>query len=248
MKKIIQTFLFLFSITTFACSCKEPNITEKYIESDLVAKVKIIKNYKNVDSREIYKADIIINELYKGQSLKSIYISGRSDGNMGSSCSLFIPENTELIIYASKDKEGKYIIGMCSGLFYLNKGEIKKQNRELEILNILKTKNISYTNRINNADQETLYKILKQFKDIELNKEYGIYEVIFNSDLKTTNIQQISGFGNTIDTELIQILANIKWTSLYNGINSNGSQNNKLLIGIYYYKSEKGYSSFLSSY
>jgi hypothetical protein len=35
------------------------------------------------------KADILISELLKGKVLKSIYVAGRSDGNMGSSYVLY---------------------------------------------------------------------------------------------------------------------------------------------------------------
>ena len=151
MKKIIQIILLLFSGAVFACICDPPKVTEKYIESDFVAKAKIIKNYKNVSSEELYKADILISELFKGESLKSIYVAGRSDGNMGSSCSIFIPENTELIIYARKDKDGKYRIGMCSGLLYINKSNPKIQKRELEILKMLKIMSmyLLYSQRVN---------------------------------------------------------------------------------------------------
>ncbi|WP_281233754.1 hypothetical protein [Flavobacterium gelatinilyticum] len=148
MKKISQIVLLLFSFPLFACICDDSAITEKYIESDFVAKIKIVKNYKNENSEELYKTEFIINELFKGENLKAIYVAGRSDGSMGSSCSIFIPENTQLIVYARKNKDGKYVIGMCSGLLYLGKTNLKKQKRELDILKTFKSNKIFFTDKI----------------------------------------------------------------------------------------------------
>ena len=248
MKKILQITIFLFSIGVFACTCDDPKITEKFIESDFVAKAKIIKNYKNESSRELYKADIIISELYKGEKLKSIYVAGRSDGGIGSSCAIFIPENTELIVYAQKNKDGKYSVGMCSGLLYLNKRNLKRQKRELEILKMFKSKNINFTDKINYREKATLHKKLEQFKGIELYKSYGIYEITFAQDLTIKNVTEISGFKNSIDEKLIEIIKTTEWTSFDKGVKDKVPENSKLLIGIYFYSKEKENPSFLSQY
>lgn len=248
MKKILLIITFLFSITNYACTCNDQSITEKYIQSEFVAKVKIIKNYKNLDSKEVYKADIIINELYKGERLKSIYINGRSDGNIGSSCSIFIPENTELIIYSQKNNNGKYTIGMCSGLLYLKKNSLQKQVRELDILQMFKSKGIKFTNKINYREKGTLSKKLQEFKGIKLDKNYGIYEITFDSNLKIKNVTEISGFENPIDTKLIDIISTSEWDSYNGNLKNSIPENSKLLIGIYFYKSEKKGPSFLSEF
>ena len=133
MRKILQIIIFFYSAGVLACTCDDPMITEKFIGSDFVAKAKIVRNYKNESSKELYRADIVISELFKGEKQTSIYVAGRSDGNMGSSCAIFIPENTELIIYARKNEDGKYSVGICSGLLYLNNRNFKRQKRELDI-------------------------------------------------------------------------------------------------------------------
>ena len=248
MKKILQITFFLFSIGVFACTCDDPKATEKFIESDFVAKARIIKNYKNESSRELYKSDIIISELYKGEELKSIYVAGRSDGGIGNSCAIFIPENTELIIYARKNKDGIYSVGMCSGLLYLNKRNLKRQRRELEILKMFKSKNISFTDKINYTEKATLHKKLRQFKGIELDKSYAIYEITFSQDLTIKNVTEISGFKNSIDEKLIEIIKTTEWTSFDKGVKDKVPENSKLLIGIYFYPNEKGNQSFLSQY
>ncbi|MDY0989424.1 hypothetical protein SOM12_18480 [Flavobacterium sp. CFBP9031] len=253
MKKISQIVLLLFSCSVLACVCNENKITEKYIESDFVAKIKIKKNYKNENSEELYKTDFIINELFKGEKIKALYVAGRSDQNAGSSCSLFIPVNTELIVYARKNKDGKYIIGMCSGLLYLDKTNLKKQKRELEILKTFKSKKITFTEKINYreknySESKNIGTDLEQFRGIEPNKEYGIYEITFDANLRIKNVSDISGFGNQIDQKLIEIIKKSKWSSNDNGIKDKIPDNSKLLIGIYFYGKEKNNMSFLSTY
>jgi len=248
MKKILYILIFLFSIGIFACDCGEPSITEKYIQSDFVANVTILKIYPNQKGKQVYRADIKINELFKGEILKSIYVYGRSDNRIGTSCDIFIPENTTLIAYARKNNDGNFEIGMCSGLLYLNKTNQKRQERELEILKTFKSKNINFTDKISYREKGKLHKNLEQFKGVEINKTYGIYEIVFESDLTIKIVTEISGFGNPTDQKLIEIIEKTEWSSFNNGINDKVPENSKLLIGIYYYPKEKGNPSFLSQY
>ncbi|RPD99135.1 hypothetical protein EGM88_03860 [Aureibaculum marinum] len=248
MKNILLITIFLFSIGVFACDCDQPKITEKFIESEFVANVTILKIYPNKKNEQGYKADIKINELFKGERLKSIYIYGRSDNGIGSSCDIYIPTNTKLVAYARKNKDGNYGIGMCSGLLYLNKRNFKRQQRELDILKMFKSKNIDFTDKINYIEKSNLHKDLEQFKGIELEKSYGIYEITFESDLTISNVVEVSGFGNSVDQKLIEIIKKSEWSSFDKGIKDKVPDNSKLLIGIYFYPKEKGNPSFLSQY
>lgn len=248
MKNILQITIFLFSIGVFACDCDEPKITEKFIESEFVANVTILKIYPNQKNEQGYKADIKINELYKGEQLKSIYIYGKSDNGIGSSCDIYIPTNTKLVAYARKNKEGNFGIGMCSGLLYLNKTNQSRQKRELDILRTFKENKINWTDKISYREKSKLHENLEQFKGIELDKNLGIYEIIFASDLTIKSVTEISGFENPIDQKLSEIIKLTEWTSNDNGINDKVPDNSKLIVGIYYYSEEKGDTSFLSQY
>src|SRR5690606_10727639 len=173
--------------------------------------------------------------LFKGEKQTSIYVAGRSDGNMGSSCAIFIPENTELIIYAQKNEDGKYSVGMCSGLLYLKNQNLKRQKRELDILKMFKSKNINFADKISYREKAKLHKELEQFQGIELEKSYGIYEITFASDLTIKYVVEISGFENPVDQQLIDIIEKTEWTSFDKGIKDKVPEDSKLLIGIYYY-------------
>ena len=102
---MIGVVLLLAAEDVLACDCSHRNLTDKYMQSDFVATIKITRVYQNAGEEEIYKADIQITELFKGDSPTSVYVYGRSDGTLGSSCAIYIPENTELVAYARKDAQ-----------------------------------------------------------------------------------------------------------------------------------------------
>ncbi|KQW99305.1 hypothetical protein [Flavobacterium sp. Root420] len=249
MKKNLLSFLIFFlTFSSFACVCASQNITEKYIESDFVANITIIKIYPNDKNSYRYKADIKINELFKGVKLKSIYVNGRSDGGMGTSCDIFIPVNTKLIAYAHKNQEGFYEVGMCSGLFYLNKKGVKP-NPELDILKTFKLERINFTDKTKYREISNSSLELEKYKGIQLKKSYGIYEITFASNLEIKEVKEISGFDNPIDEELVAILKNTKWSSNSQlQVKNQVVDNTKFVIGFYYYKAEKGNKSFISSF
>ena len=260
MRNILQILIFLFSTKVFACDCDSPTITEKYIQSDFVANITITKIYPNKKGEYVYKADIKINELYKGEKLKSIYVAGVSDGGFGTSCSIFIPENTKLIAYSQKGADGNFSLGMCSGLMYLDYSnmyrkktrkttkELEKQQRELNILSVFKKNNIDFTDKIIYQEETTLSEKLEQFKGIDLEKKFGIYQITFSSDLSIKKVETINGFNDDLDDILKGIIKTSKWNSFDEGIQNKVPENSKLLIGIYYYNSDKDYPSFISQF
>ncbi len=251
MKNYLSLLFFLLTTAvSFACTCDPPPITDKYMHSDFVAKIRIVKNYKSEGEEELYKSDILIEELYKGQLLKSIYVEGRNTDNdldIGSSCAIFIEEGTELIAYGTKDDKGRITIGMCSGLLYLTGEYPKDEVRELAILRVLKKNKIDYTNDISIFSRDIALG-LKKYLGIELRNNFAIYEITFSSNLKVKNVREISKFNNKVDTKLIELIKNSQWQTQYNTELSDISENCKVLFGIYYYPEEKGNKSFLSQF
>lgn len=248
MKNLFVVWFCLLSLSSFACVCGIQTFTEKYIKSDFVAIVTITKIYPNEKNSNFYRADIKINELYKGENLKSIYVYGRSNRyEIGTSCDIFIPINTKFVAYADKSDFGFYSVGMCSGLLYLNKNRIKYQENELALLNTFKSKKINFTDKKNYHEISNSSLELEKYKGIQLAKSFGIYEITFTSDLAIEKVEKISGFDNPVDDELIEILSRTKW-SIRNSlaVNSQVQDNKKFLIGLYYYQAEKDDKSFIS--
>jgi hypothetical protein len=178
-----------------------------------VAKARIVKVYKNESEEEIYKADILIRDLYKGPTIKSIYVEGRSDGKIGSSCAIFIPENIELIIYA-RNNNGHFTMGSCSGMVYLNqdKRTLRAETREIEMLNILKARRVDYPNDIvYSPETGSFTNQLSAFHGINLNKAFALYELSFAADVKLKSVNVISGFEEKTDSSLIEIMKKLPW-------------------------------------
>jgi hypothetical protein len=250
MKYFVIIFIFLFSLESYSCSCGSRTVSNKFAQSEFVAKGKIIKNYKNKGKEKVYKSDIIIYDLYKGPKLKSIYVYGNNGSSIMTSCDIFISEDTELIFYAYKSTQGKYTVGMCSGLVYLNHNkksqQIISQNRELNILNSFKTfenKNFNETSFYS----KDLHDNLRKIDDIKLKKSFGIFEIIFDGKLNVLKIQSISNFGNKyIDKKVINILESSSWE--FSRKHKEGYQKNqyRYIIDIYYYPKEGENKSFLS--
>jgi hypothetical protein len=248
MKNLFAVVVCFLSMSSFACVCGTRTMTEKYIESDFVAIVTITKIYPNERNSNFYRADIKIDELYKGEKLKSIYVYGRSNRyEIGTSCDIYIPVNTKFVAYADKNDLGFYNVGMCSGLLYLNKTRIKFQENELAILKTLKSKTINFTDKTNYREISNSSLELQKYKGVKLEKRYAIFEIIFETDLVIKKVEIISGFGNPVDNELVEILSRTKW-SIRNrlGVKSEAQEESKFLIALYYYEAEKGDKSFIS--
>lgn len=241
---MMNYLLFFISLFTFfpavACICDPPQITDKYIWADVVAKVKILKNYPNESEKELYKANIQVIELYKGEAPEFLFVSGRSDGKGGSSCSIFIPEEAELIVYASKDKEGKHHIGLCSGLLFSEQFK-KNQSLEIKILESLRRIKYDYQSSIIYRKRSTiLERFIKEISHESLENNFALYEINFSKDVEIKNITVIFGFENEIDELVMAQIFKTKWRS-FNGEKINRiPEDSKKLIGIYKYKDENG--------
>jgi len=253
MKKILHILIFLFSVGIFACQCDPTKIAENYIQSDFVANVTITKIYPNKENEQGYRADIKITKLFKGEPLKFIYVYGQSDNSTESSCDIYIPTDTKLIVYAEKNKDGNYGVGYCSGLLYLTENNLKKQQLELKILETFVEKKINFTSKIKYSEKgdfskPNIIRELQNFKGIKLENDFGFYEITFSSDLTIKSIVTISGFDDITDQKLINIFKETSWESYDNGVKDKVPENSKFIIGIHYYRSKKINSNFLSKF
>ncbi|AZJ31751.1 hypothetical protein SAMN05444344_2499 [Tenacibaculum mesophilum] len=247
MRRFLFLGILLYSSYLYPCDCGIETIVNKFAHSSFVAKGKIIKNYKNLKGENVYKADIKIDKLYKGEKIESIFVYGRSDEKMGTSCDIFIPEETELIFYAHKDKSGRLIIGMCSGLLYLNKEssrEKEKEIRELKILKSLSKLNDRDINKVKLYSSE-IGDLLDDLKGYDSKKKYGIYKLIFSKKLRLKRIKVVDGFTDkNVDKKIKRILKNVKWEPLRYRDSIKLKNNYIYFLDIYHYSREKNNKSF----
>lgn len=233
----------------YACDCSEPKFMDKYVQSDFVARITITETLPNQGSAQYYKSNILIHELFKGAPVKSIAILGSSDGKRRSSCDIFFKKGTEMLVYARKGDEGRYIFDSCSGYVVLTTSRRDHEKRELEVLELLKQKGIFPTSRTQyGAD---LGERLKAFRGETLTRRFAIFEVTFAGDLTVDSVTTVTGFDPALDEKLIEILKQSRWVSDRSGTDVNGHKvppGSKLLFAFYYYPPEGAGQSFISEY
>lgn len=250
MKYFLLLIGFFISLTGNACVCMSPDFMEKYIQSDFVARITITKNFPNKGSEFYYNSNIVIHELYKGRNVSSISVEGSSDGKRRTSCDLFFEKGTEILVYAKKNEKGSYIFDSCSGYVVLNGPRKDIAKRELEILNFLKAKGITNTDKTRYGVHIGEEK-LKAFQSESPPKDFAIFEISFSNDMKVDTITTVTGFYPELDDKLIKILKESRWVrNSYHTetTDSQGQRKNKLLFAFYYYPPEGKHRGFISEY
>lgn len=254
-KHIFLILIFLFSsFNFFACSCSPNSLDASYLNSDFVAKIKILKKYKNTENNDFYKVDIKILDLYKGNHISSIYIYGDSEQPQDSACWIYTDVDDELIVYANKDDQVK--IGACSRILILDNGKTYKFERvysdegrfvsEIKVLSALKKYNIEYVNNGKlNFDINCFLRLVNIDlinNDLPITKnDLAIYEFTLNSDNGIKKVKTLQGFNKKIDRRIKKIIKQQKWGNDF--FKSNGfSKGTKSFITIYYEKSHNGVS------
>jgi len=247
MKKLILLPLILFLNSALACECMIQNFTDHYQNSDFVGIGKVIKVYPNETDEEIYKADILLIDLIKGQEISSIYVYGRSDGKMGSSCSIYTPVDEEYIFFGRKNEIGQIVFGACSGTRDL---KYVKENSTyiLKALEILKNEKDEYSGHPFILNWSSLDDTFEKFKGIPMTEKFALYEVGFYEDLKVKKVKILKGFGPKIDKTITEGLEKSIWKNLYSDNEFIVPKGTKKLIGVFYYGDDGQYPSFLSEF
>lgn len=250
MKKYLLLVFLVTSLKGLACSCGFLTLSEKYIEADFVARIKLLKNYPNQGEKEIYKSDIEILELFKGKLTTSLWMEGSSDGIKRSTCDLLFKENTEIIVYAEKRKDGDYMLYQCSDPV-TNEGYNRKFFiKELSVLRFLKDQNITYTHKSRYGTNT--HDLLEKYKGVSFDKTFAIYEIIFTEKSQVDSVRSVIGFSESFDKQFIESLKKARWGNGYDpdgvGLKGRSFPNNTTFIVLYYYPPEKEDESFISVY
>lgn len=249
----IRLLLFISLLTTlqgFACMCIPTTLNSKYIGADFVARIKIIKNHPNKGEEEIYKSDIEVLELFKGKPTTSLLMQGSSDGKKRSTCDLLFKENSEVLVYAGKNKKRVYQLYQCSDPVTKEGYELKIFERELAALRVLKEQSINYTH--NSHYGTDIDQLLGNYRGIVLDKSFAIYEITFTENTQVDSIRIISGFSDSFDKPFIESLKKARWVRGNESDNVHLTQknypHNTIFIVLFYYESDKEYPSFIGEY
>ncbi len=227
MKYKIVLILFFVFYKNYSCSCSQLSLIDKVKAHDYIAKIKITesKTVENfIDSFNPYLVKIETVKQYFGAKVNEIHLESMSD----SSCGMYLPKDTEWIIYGYKNKKnGKIYTSLCSGNFQINKtiDSIKYQNyfndypkQQKRIINILEELNIKKIKKLNlkvsykYPKDDGLHKALLNMNNLDSKKTFGCYKLIHNEKGEVIDIEVINSFGRKIDEIFIQNLIGSKWT------------------------------------
>ncbi len=253
MKKIIQLFAFIFSVSVFACECGDwGKQFDSYSSSELVADVTITKVYpilKGEYSDKYFKIDLKYNEIYKGAPIKTMYVYGALHINnkfYGSwtSCSMGAKVGERLIIFESKDKEGNYVLHYCDHKIYSNHKKFAESESLLKFIKEKQIKtNVKYHYVNFGFDKNTGKDKFELIKGLNATNKFAAFEITLTADGTFKNVEPIQNFGSGKDDLILEIIRKAK---IYVNPNSNISNGEKFTLFMFYYPQDKNNLSFIS--
>lgn len=253
MKKLIIFFAVIFYSSILACSCSNYGKPfDVYSSSELVADVTITKVYpilKGKFSDQYFKIDLKYNTLYKGTSVKTMYVYGNLIINnkiYGSwtSCSMGVKVGQRMIVFMKKDKEGLFVLHYCDHKIYNNH---KKFYESKSLLNVIKEKKLNTNNKnyyINfGFDKNTQKDNFETVKGLKVKNKFAAFEITLNTDGSFKMVNQIQKFESEKDDVIFEIIkkGKINITPV-----SNISDGEKFTVFMFYYPQEKNNLSFIS--
>jgi len=235
-------------INGYACLCITQKIEQNYKSSSFVAKIKILNTYKPVDSNKYFKADILIEDSYKGEMISSIYFYGVNEKGWDSACYFHVEKEENLVVFAARNSEGNYVLEACSRILYLDRANNNESyDQELEILKVLKSKKVNFNNDIK-FTSESFGRDFRKYYGINLKKDFAIYELTFDEKLKVKCVKKVESFNGKIDRKIIKLFKSKKWSSTVDYVKDKIPKNSKHLVVVYYKVNSKDGKGYLTLY
>ncbi len=230
-----------------ACGCSFSNPSDRFVSADFVGRIRIVKVYPNEADNKPYKADVEIIEHFKGDKIKSIYIAGRSDGSLGSSCDVFYPEGSDLLVFARNDSGGRISFGMCSFPIVFE-NNLEQNLRDLEIVRVLSKYDSTLTAKYEPIISSSFSEFLESKKGIKLKEQYALFEVVLDDQVSPSEVNLIKGFEDEIDSEIINELFKSTWEIRFHRKEDSVEGAVKVIVPVYFHPPEMGEKSFLSNF
>jgi hypothetical protein len=245
MKFLLTFLVFLIGNQSFACDCAFSTLTDSFIEADFVGRIKILKVYPNQGKEELYKADVEVLEHFKGPFISSIHVVGRSDDKFDNSCSVFYPENSDLLVAAHLTSDGKYVFGMCS--YKSNfKSHYSRNQRDLDVIRALSKYDNTNTASYRSIVSPNFSLFLDSKRGIEFDEKFALFEVILDDQVHPSRVKMIKGFGVDLDAEILMELYQSTWKLHYYQESDEIIEPVKLIVPVYFYPADSKYKSILS--
>lgn len=247
MRFLFTVLILVFGSRAFACKCAYNDPVHSFGTSEFVGHIKITKVYPNEGERLPYRADVELLELFKGSKINLIFVGGRSDGKIGTSCDVFYPVGSELVVTANKNEDGQLVFGMCSFIIDL-KTERGNNQRDLDVIRTLSQWDNEYSVNSDYTISTSYSDFLGSKNGIQLKEKFALFEVMLNDQHSPLEINVIKGFDDAVDSEIVDALLNSKWQLKSFDSNSPKLNHVKIVVPVYFYPSERGEESFMSKF
>jgi len=257
MKVCILIALCLISTASFACDCASATLLEHFQHSDFVAKIKVLKVSEATSDGKYQDATIEVLELYKGNTTTAIKINA----NLRTDCNLYVPQNSNWLVFANINQAGFLSFDLCSGSIQLDREInsidypnletkwINEINQKISVLQFFAAKHINQPNEfdlyINFQLRDSIKELLKGYDGEMLSN--AVFQMTVEKNLTVSKIKVLKEFDNQqLSKELLKYLkGNIKISSKNNaGIN----KRTQLIVVYYFYPADKKHRSFISEY
>ena len=226
----------------FGCICGNIDLTQKFAGNELVFKARILKIHPNSSPQEsYYKVDLEYLEGFKGTSVETIFVYGSTDGNIRSSCDIFLNENSIIIFFANKIDD-RIVLDPCHGHiendFILKSLDKKKRIKEFDasVVRTLKVLRKLEKKRISKKYGMVYYTFFStdSLSITNPKSSYSLYEIAFDANYKIKKVKtKISFKTKKASRQVKEMLKGIIWSK--NSLQTNNGKNLKFLVGAYFW-------------
>jgi hypothetical protein len=185
-----------------------------YRNSSSVASGRVTSLDIHQKDSSLIRVSFEIYEEFKGKNLKEFFIDNPDE--VGGMCHPYLKVGEELLVYLYPLENGLPFLGYCSRYFPLD--YVKKQSRELEILEILKKSGLDYSSSFSVEEilfeerkENDFFSRLSRLKSNPSIPPFGIFEVEYHHLLGRSKARTIRGFGKNLDPILMKWLENSSW-------------------------------------
>jgi hypothetical protein len=254
MKVLLTITIFFFSLNIIACECALQNTIEKVENADFVAQISIKSVIRDSINNEYLNLDVELIKLFKGEFSNNLKILTNQ-----SMCNINPPKNTEWIIFASNDKNGELSFGYCSGSIQIDRNMASDQypraetnhkksiDRKLGLLKFLNNNNIIPENSddlVTSMSKDCLNNLKGYYGE---EGEFAIFEFTIKKDLSVSQIKQLKKFSNSeLNSELLKCVNSMHIN--YRDEKDKLLRKTMKILPVFYYPSERGNESFLSTW
>ncbi|MCU7617706.1 hypothetical protein NZ698_10895 [Chryseobacterium sp. PBS4-4] len=254
MKKLFALICIVIFQIGYSCSCESStNIFNEYSSSDLVADI-TVTNVRFSPEKELQQAyyviDVKYNKLYKGKQIGSFHVYGKTiingkQNGIGTSCSLSLSKGDRMILFYKNDEINS--IHFCTPK--IREKITSRFTESKKILEKISKTSIktNYKNFIIDTkyDSETGKNTLSHFDGINAKNSFALFEVTMNTNGTFKTVDYLQKFNSQFDEEILEYLQK---SNLLKEENFEISQDEKFILAMHYYKSEKKNKSFISFY